>query len=225
MTEEEWLKGDDPLPLLESLRSKASGRKCRLLACACCRAVWDCLDPEQRMAVGAAESFADGQSTPTDYVTATQRFSAGQNQSGYHQFFDAVSVGESPDRAIVLSCLVGCACGQPDDQAGPWAAAIDAVYVTRHPSPAAPGLVRGSLIRDVFGNPFNPAAVDPSWRTDAAVALARGMYESRDFGTMPLLADELVAAGCADVDILAHCRSERSHVRGCWVVDLVLGKE
>ncbi|HYH67576.1 MAG TPA: hypothetical protein VD866_22960 [Urbifossiella sp.] len=57
------------------------------------------------------------------------------------------------------------------------------------------------------------------------VGLARGMYESRDFGPMPVLADALEDAGCADADVLAHCRGDGPHVRGCWVVDLVLGQE
>jgi hypothetical protein len=65
---------------------------------------------------------------------------------------------------------------------------------------------------------------DPSWRTEVVVGLAAGMYESRDFAPMPVLADALEDAGCAAPDILAHCRGPGPHVRGCWVVDLVLGK-
>jgi hypothetical protein len=81
------------------------------------------------------------------------------------------------------------------------------------------------LLRDIFGNPFRPVAFDPSWRTDTAVSLARRMYESREFGAMPILADALQDAGCEDADILGHCRDPRQpHVRGCWAVDLVLGK-
>ena len=79
-------------------------------------------------------------------------------------------------------------------------------------------------LSDIFGNPFRPVTFDPSWRTEAVVVLARGMYESRDFAPMPVLADALEDAGCADADILAHCRGDGPHVRGCWVVDLVLGK-
>jgi hypothetical protein len=82
------------------------------------------------------------------------------------------------------------------------------------------------LLRDVFGNPFRPVAFNSEWRTDAAVAIAKGMYESRDFGAMPILADALQDAGCDNDDILNHCRDASGiHVRGCWVVDLVLGKE
>ena len=51
------------------------------------------------------------------------------------------------------------------------------------------------------------------------------MYEARDFGAMPILADALQDAGCEDAAILDHCRDANGvHVRGCWVVDLVLGK-
>ena len=80
-------------------------------------------------------------------------------------------------------------------------------------------------LRDIFGNPFRPVTFSPEWRTDTAVALARQMYESRDFSAMPILADALQDAGCDSDDILAHCRDPKQvHVRGCWVVDLVLGK-
>ena len=65
---------------------------------------------------------------------------------------------------------------------------------------------------------------DPSWRTSTAVGLARTMYESHDFAAMPILADALEEAGCDSPDVLAHCRADTPHVRGCWVVDLVLGK-
>jgi hypothetical protein len=83
-----------------------------------------------------------------------------------------------------------------------------------------------NLIRDIFGNPFHPIVFDPQCRTDTALSLARGMYESRDFSGMPILADALQDAGCDNADILTHCRDETlTHVRGCWVVDLVLGKE
>jgi hypothetical protein len=82
-----------------------------------------------------------------------------------------------------------------------------------------------SLWRDVHSNPFRPVAFSPEWRTDTALTLARQMYEAREFGAMPILADALQDAGCDNEDILNHCRSEAPHVRGCWVVDLVLGKE
>jgi hypothetical protein len=81
------------------------------------------------------------------------------------------------------------------------------------------------IIRDIFGNPFRPVTFSPEWRTDTAVTLAWQMYESRDFSAMPILADALQDAGCDTEAILAHCRDENAtHVRGCWVVDGLLGK-
>jgi hypothetical protein len=80
-------------------------------------------------------------------------------------------------------------------------------------------------LRAIFGNPFRPVAFDPRWRTADAVGLARGIYDERAFDRLPLLADALMDTGCADEQMLEHCRSEGPHVRGCWVVDLVLGKE
>jgi hypothetical protein len=82
-----------------------------------------------------------------------------------------------------------------------------------------------NLLRDIFGNPSHPVTSPPEWRTDTAVSLARQMYDSRDFSAMPILADALQGAGCDSEDILNHCCGEGPHVRGCWVVDLVLGKE
>jgi hypothetical protein len=80
-----------------------------------------------------------------------------------------------------------------------------------------------SLLRDIFGNPFRPVTFVPAWRTSATVGLARSMYDARDFAAMPVLADALEEAGCDSADVLAHCRGPGPHVRGCWVVDLVLG--
>ncbi len=80
------------------------------------------------------------------------------------------------------------------------------------------------LLRDIFGNPFRPVTFDPAWRTEAAVGIAQAAYDSRKFGNLPILADALQDAGCDHPDILAHLRGPGPHVRGCWVVDLVLGK-
>jgi hypothetical protein len=79
------------------------------------------------------------------------------------------------------------------------------------------------LARDIFGNPFRPLTTDLSWVPANAVVLARTMYETRDFTALPLLADLLEEAGCP-ADVSAHCRGPGPHARGCWVVDLVLGK-
>ncbi|OWK40938.1 hypothetical protein FRUB_04830 [Fimbriiglobus ruber] len=79
------------------------------------------------------------------------------------------------------------------------------------------------LVREIFGNPFRPAVADQIWLSFTVTALARQIYDSFDFSLMPILADALQDAGCDNEDILAHCRSDGPHVRGCWVVDLLLG--
>src|SRR5262249_29049505 len=79
------------------------------------------------------------------------------------------------------------------------------------------------LLRDLFGNPFRPAAFAPAWRSGTSAALARTVYQGRDFSALPMLADALEEAGCDNPDVLAHCRGPTAfHVRGCWAVDLVL---
>ena len=82
-----------------------------------------------------------------------------------------------------------------------------------------------NYLTEAFG-PFPSVSFSPSWRTDTATSLARIMYESRDFSAMPILADALQDAGCDSEHILKHCRdTNQVHVRGCWVVDLVLDKQ
>ena len=82
-----------------------------------------------------------------------------------------------------------------------------------------------ALIDDILGHPLRSSRFDPAWRTAAAVAIASAMYETRDFSPAPILADALEDAGCDNADALAHCRGSGPHVRGCWVVDLVLCRE
>jgi hypothetical protein len=80
------------------------------------------------------------------------------------------------------------------------------------------------LFREIVGNPFRIVTFDPAWRSTTAIGLAESMYTARDFAAMPILADALEEAGCDHPDVLAHCRGPGPHVRGCWLVDLVLGK-
>jgi hypothetical protein len=103
-------------------------------------------------------------------------------------------------------------------------------WAAAEPQPRAPlwGFLNTLRFRDVLAEVYGPrdgvVTLSPSWRTDTAVSLARTMYEERDFSAMPILADALQDAGCNNDAILDHCRdSKQVHVRGCWVVDLVLG--
>lgn len=86
---------------------------------------------------------------------------------------------------------------------------------------------QADLLREIVGNPFRSVAVDPTWlhgNGDIVAALAQGIDEERAFEHVPILADALEEAGCTDTAILEHCRGPRPHVRGCWVIDLLLDK-
>jgi hypothetical protein len=96
-----------------------------------------------------------------------------------------------------------------------WLAAWDSIPPQRHVQ----------ILQDLFGNPFRPARLAPSCLTPTVVVLAQEIYDSYAFDRLPDLADALEEAGCDNQEILNHCRASRPHVRGCWVVDLVLGKE
>src|SRR5207245_1142285 len=87
------------------------------------------------------------------------------------------------------------------------------------------GLAQGAILRDIFGPlPFRPVVLEPAARTPGLTALAHTIYEDRRFQDLPILADALEEAGCTNTDILTHLRQPGEHVRGCWVLDLVLGK-
>jgi hypothetical protein len=81
------------------------------------------------------------------------------------------------------------------------------------------------LFRDIFGNPFHPVSIDPAWQTAAVLSIAQAIHAQRAFDRMPILADALEDAGCTHTEIFNHCRQPAEHVRGCWVVDFLLGKE
>lgn len=86
---------------------------------------------------------------------------------------------------------------------------------------------QAGFLRDLFGNPFRPVAPDPAWLAALGALvpkLAQAIYDGGRFGDLPILADALEEAGCNNAAILDHCRQPGDHVRGCWVLDLVLAK-
>jgi hypothetical protein len=134
------------------------------------------------------------------------------------RYADAEASREEAQRAAsgtVLSYLVNRLPGLASDYAQYWA-----VHAGQADSTAA-------LIRDLF-NPFHPVSLDPAWLTwndDAVRKMAQGIYGERRFEDLPILADALEDAGCTHAGLLAHCRHELPHCRGCWVVDCLLAKE
>ena len=202
VTEREWLACGDPRAMLALARAHDRPRKLRLFCCALCRSVWHLLVTwGSREGVDVAKRYADGLATEEERATA-EYFSEVCCFANYSDLDrpqrDAAYLAEHATYHTLSTAIA---------DADPF------------PAPAA------ELVRDIFGNPFRPVAFAPEWRTDTAVALSRTMYDQRDFSAMPILADALQDAGCDNPDILAHCRdTSLTHVRGCWVVDGVLGK-
>jgi hypothetical protein len=216
MTEAEWLaETDDPVRMIRKLGRKCSKRKRRLFGCSCCRRICKQIpDDRSRDAVAVAESFADGIACPADLVSARS-----EARSVYEQFANH-GPWDQRDAAAACFCVVMKYAG---DAVHAWRSAAHAA--SRAGSTwYAEMAEQCRLVRDIFGNPFRPVALDAAWLTSTVVALAKGIYEERAFDRMPILADALQDAGCDHPDILDHCRGPGPHVRGCWVVDLILDK-
>jgi hypothetical protein len=224
MTDAEWLACTGWEKLLARVVGPGAGRKLRLFGCACCRRLWHLIwVNECRVAVELAERYADGFVEKAELMEAAAdaiRVTDGKR-------FYTRTTGAEGERVRRAALAFRFACTAADrintlthDVTTAVRRLTRAEYDTDAPQP-----VHADLVRDIFGNPFRPVALSSSWRTDTAVTLAQQMYESRDFGAMPILADALQDAGCDRAEILDHCRGPGPHVRGCWVVDLVLGKQ
>jgi hypothetical protein len=214
MTEAAWLTCRDMYAMFEHVEPAASARKTRLLGCACVRWAWVWgLNETPPEAVYIAEAFADGRATNEDLDRVASEMRVVWQEH------------DEPYRPYPRTCELTETLASPDNERA-WLGAISAFASDLHIFDEPEWLTIVEFVRDIFGNPFRPVAFSPDWRTDTAVSLARQMYESRDFGAMPILADALQDSGCENPDILNHCRDATvTHVRGCWVVDLLLGKQ
>jgi hypothetical protein len=232
MTEAEWLECTDLFPMLLFLQGKASDRKLRLFGCACCHRIsaLDC-DPQIQKALEVAERFADGKATIEERERAN------------HSARIAVEDERIPSqhrrprfqRNTINFYARQAVCWLLSGYLASWQASTEATKAMRAANNGDSSatedvvsrerLVQANLLRDIFGNPFRPITIATRWLTPSVVALAQAIYNERAFDRMPTLADALMGAGCGNEEVLAHCRSEATHVRGCWVVDLLLGKE
>ncbi len=216
MTEAEWLAATDPKPMLEFLKGKASDRKLRLFSVAVARTVWDQMNQAMRESVDVGELFADGVILRDEVVVAAKKL----NQWGLDRFHEAGGNWREAMTPETLSSFFLAFLGHhPKTE---WILMSGTVYYRI--ASETNRLIQPTLLREVFGNPFRPITLDPSWLTSKAVTLATCIYEEKAFDRMPILADALQDAGCDNEDILNHCRQPGEHVRGCFVVDLVLGK-
>jgi hypothetical protein len=198
MNEAAWDACEDPRKMLEWIRPRASDRKLRLLACA----YWSWDEEVYQYETGMAgalefvETWAETGVRPEGYPSEFPLW----HPLLAARAFDSASWTVRGSRGYAFGC------GAPTEE--------------EHEQ-------HRRLVREIFGNPFRPATLAPNWLTwedGLARGLAQVMHRERDFERMPVLGDMLEDAGCDDEAILSHCRGAGPHVRGCWVVDLLLGK-
>lgn len=235
MTEQEWLACDNSRTMLQYLRSmnsrstKTNRRKLRLFGCGVAYRIWRLLDEHFREVVVIAERVADRiidskerqKAYTENWETMLARQRSPEPWEGYAVRTAFFLLGERPFEAAFRACA-------EEEWAYAWSEephSLRGVGEQQERAAKSERKVQANLLRDVIGNPFRPVSVDAFWQTETVVALARTIYDDRAFDEMPILADALEESGCTNTDILAHCRGPGPHVRGCWAVDLLLGKE
>ena len=212
MNEQEWLTGDLHQSL-ELLHGRGSDRKLELFSCACCRRVWHYLDEADREFVESAERIVEGTGTTLDVARVEEV------EGNWHT--------PRTDAGRFLGCLFHGRVSRTPVQIQWFLSHIHQPGEGRNTESSRVELLSQILLlRDIFGNPFRTIAFNAAWRTSDVMLLANGIYAERAFDRMPILADALQDAGCDSDDILNHLRdATATHVRGCWALDLVLGKE
>jgi hypothetical protein len=232
MTEADWLTcSSEPLRFL-AREGRTSDRKLRLFGVACCRWIWNRFTGTSRDAVEVVERYADRQASDAELDEAHRNAEqallsvpekdipdaayAAFHATYHERFADHYVVEPDPERIELYEAIER--------------AATYALYARR--AGRHPGFEWLFLLGDIFGNPFRPVAVAPEWRSQSIVQLADAAYRDRqlptgelDTGSLGVLADALEERGCNDEYLLGHLRSAGPHVRGCWAVDLLLGKE
>jgi len=216
LTEGEWAACIDPKQMLRFVQEIASERKLRLFAVACLGQVSHLLtDDKSQKAFEVLERFADGGAEDElPRATADARIA----------YYEAEYAGDEPRhfagiglyRALIASAKFAAM------EAHHWALCAKTAASSVESTTTA---MHVQFLRDIFGNPFRPTAIECDCATPAVLALAETIDDERAFDRLPELADALASAGCGNETILAHCRSSGPHVRGCWVIDSVLGGE
>jgi hypothetical protein len=240
MTQAEWLACHDVNEMLDYLKEEAKvvrslkgRRKLRLFACGCCRQVWQLIeDCRSRRLVELSEQLADGLAVPTDLAEAeaaarSAKSDADVASAGFSSMTHIRRVGAAIGAALQTVAKESHAAARKSS--GLALCSMGGFWSIEEPNPAweAQEKRQTDLLQCIFGNLFHSLKVTPTWLTwnnGTARRIAQAIYEERAFDRLPILADALEEAGCTDADILNHCRQPGEHARGCWVVDLLLGK-
>ena len=236
MTEKEWLTSDDPVTLLSGLHSMIPHRMYLLFELESTRPLLDrCQDDVLLRFHELGRQKAEGRSIETHELEEWDELFADLYEHAdeeAREVYERSGNTANPETAsaidrfmtIVRVLAIG------GDEWWPWIELLrpkgPPQTFNEYTNSLQLDMYREALplLRCIVGNPFRPVSVDPSWLTSTTVELARGIYDDRAFDRLPILADALEDAGCDHPDILAHCRGDGPHARGCWVVDRMLGK-
>jgi hypothetical protein len=253
VTESEWLTTDRCAMYsgVDYLREKglASPRKLRLLACAYMRRQWERLvDPRSRAVVEVAEAFADGLRSRQEMQEAAARAEEAAEElkqfDSQREERDSWEPQNRAELAIAAHELAVVVLSQPDGATDGTGALAKAVADHAATLADVVGMIAGRgasteelnaildaevrahavLVREVFGNPFQMVPFNPAMRTETVKSMGETVYSRADFSGLPVLADALEEAGSSTDAFLDHFRLPGPHVRGCWALDLVLGK-
>jgi hypothetical protein len=221
MTGEEWLESDNAVAMLEYLKGKtiATPRKLCLFTCAMIR--WHFRNqPALLECIEAAQRFVEGPATIEEKRLALAKFDAIQDIR--MPMLNLLSLRINLVRHSLTSPVAGY--GAEMDW---WHHATGAAMCSKEES--EPALHAAGLLRDIFVTPLvrRLPRLPASWQSKESTIfqLAQAIYDERAFDRIPILSDAIEDAGCTDANILSHCRQSGEHVRGCWVVDLILGKK
>lgn len=248
MTETEWFTCPDPEEMIFFLRGCISDRKLRLFAVACCRRIWHLMtDQRSQKVVEVTERHIDGLASEEEWQAASRAAREAWSDSsrlvvpflyGHAEAFERTP--EEQASAYVLHAATSAAWeisyGGINARPGYWSQAMalgtarEAARALNEDYPRSPERCpQCDLLRDIAGNPFQePTIVESAvidWNDGIVRRLAESIYSDGAFDRLPILADALEEAGCMDADILNHCCHPGEHARGCWVVDLILGKQ
>jgi hypothetical protein len=231
MNEVLWQAGTDVGAMITYVEGKVSDRKLRLFACACVRRYWGLLHyPRPREAVEMAERLAEGKASDAEIETMRQHAEMSAiNAPMFEQPAYMAAAATLADAAIEAARTTQELCRQQAVREAAYEVipGQDEARINAEAS-ALECRAQASLLREIVGNPFRPVAIEPSWLSigsGAAGSMAQLIDEEQRFVELPYLSDALMDAGCSEEALLSHLRHPAGHVRGCWALDALLGRE
>ncbi len=218
MTEPQWLGSQDPFGMLDFIADKVSERKLRLFVASCCRRI-ESLFPHLggQTCLNVVDRWADALATDQEVEEAVSRVLVGWEPE---QEIETV-IRENIADALLEICERS---GNPVEVARGVSLRTRDAATASGASSTSEAKAQATALRDIVGNPFHKQSLDPACLTSQVSHVANANYQQPRFDNLRVLGDTLEEAGCMDLEVLSHCRESGPHVRGCWVVDLILGK-